>query len=62
LARKVRALRPEVRTLYMSGYTGTHVSRGWVIEPNVPFLQKPFTASALSEKVREALECPAAHA
>ncbi len=62
LALKVRELRPDIKTLYMSGYTDTQISRGWVIDPGIPFLQKPFTSSALSEKVREALERPAAQA
>jgi len=62
LARRIREFRPELKTLYMSGYTGTQVSTGWVIDPNIPFLQKPFTASALGEKVRQALERPAAQA
>jgi PAS domain S-box-containing protein len=62
LAAQVRERRPEVRTLYMSGYTDTHIGRDRVIDPNLPFLQKPFTAASLSEKVREALERPAAKA
>jgi two-component system, cell cycle sensor histidine kinase and response regulator CckA len=62
LALRVHELRPDIKTLYMSGYTDTQISRGWVIEPGIPFLQKPFTATVLSEKVREALERPAAQA
>ncbi len=62
LARRIQEVRPGIRTLYMSGYTDSHLSRGWVIGKNIPFLQKPFTASSLSEKIREALERPAAEA
>jgi len=62
LAQRVRAVRPAIRTLYMSGYADSQTSGGWVIDPDVPFLAKPFTAQTLSEKVREALEKPAAQA
>jgi FixJ family two-component response regulator len=40
----------------MYGYTDNRVSAGWVLNAGAPFLHKPFTASALMEKVREALE------
>lgn len=55
LAKAARAIRPNVKMLYMSGYTDHRVSDGWVLDPDTPFLQKPFTASALAQKVREAL-------
>lgn len=62
LAHRVGELRPGIKILYMSGYAETHIGREWVIDPEVPFLPKPFTAQALSEKVREAIERPAADA
>jgi len=55
LAKSVFEVRPEIKVLYMSGYTDNRVSSGWVLEANVPFLHKPFTAAGLTQKVREAL-------
>jgi CheY-like chemotaxis protein len=60
LAKRLTARHPKMRVLYMSGYTfgittqpGMH---GGLLEDGVAFLQKPFTPSALSEKVREVLD------
>jgi len=58
LAERLRAERPESRLLYMSGYTDDAVVSHGVSAGNVPFLQKPFSASALSRKVREVLDQP----
>jgi PAS domain S-box-containing protein len=48
--------RPELRVLYMSGYTDEAIGRHNVLEPDVHFLQKPFATGALLRKVREVLE------
>jgi PAS domain S-box-containing protein len=55
LARQVVALRPEIKTLYMSGYADSHLA-GMQLDESVPFLQKPFTASALARSLRATLE------
>jgi CheY-like chemotaxis protein len=56
LAAQLRALRPEIGRLYMSGYTdGTIVSRD-TIEPPGAFLQKPFSPDTLLRAVRDALD------
>jgi PAS domain S-box-containing protein len=60
LAKRLTARHPKMRVLYMSGYTygittQTGVQSG-MLEDGVAFLQKPFTPSALSEKVREVLD------
>jgi len=53
LAGNLVAVRPEIRVVYMSGYTGfTHPG---LLDSNVILLQKPFTREALLHKVREGL-------
>jgi two-component system, cell cycle sensor histidine kinase and response regulator CckA len=49
-------LRSEMRVLFMSGYIGESVQ---ILDPDTPFIQKPFTAVALSQKVREVLNLTA---
>ncbi len=53
LARDLLAIRPEIRVVYMSGYTGfTHPG---LVDSNVLLLPKPFTREALLHKLREGL-------
>jgi len=47
---------PKVKVLYMSGYAPYASGHPGILDPNVVFLQKPFTPSTLTAKVREALE------
>ena len=56
LAEALAAARPGVLLLYMSGYTDDAVVRHGVLEAGVPYIQKPFTPSALAAKVRAVLD------
>ena len=56
VADRVAATWPDVRVLYMSGYDENTVSESGVFASAGTFLEKPFTMSALLEKVRGVLE------
>ena len=56
LADRLRASRPDLRVLFMSGYADDAVIRHGILETEVAFIQKPFTPDALARKVRETLD------
>jgi CheY-like chemotaxis protein len=58
VAEALMALRPEIRVLYMSGYTDEAIVRTGVLDEDKPFLQKPFTPSQLARRIRELLDEP----
>jgi PAS domain S-box-containing protein len=58
LANKVSPTRPEMRVLYMSGYTENHIGHNGTLDEGITLLQKPFTLPALKAKVREMLDTP----
>jgi two-component SAPR family response regulator len=55
VAQAVTAMRPGMRVLYMSGYTGSAVDQHGVLEES-PYLQKPFTGDELAQAIRAALD------
>ena len=57
LARQLAELRPDLPIVFMSGYSDDPVVRMLEHSPAL-FLPKPFTAAALTEKVRAALDNP----
>lgn len=59
LAAQIVQLRPEIRVLYMSGYTEDAITahRG-LLESGAALLQKPFTPDVFMSSVREALDTP----
>jgi PAS domain S-box-containing protein len=52
----IRSTRPRATILLMSGYTGEAIIRRGILESDIPFLEKPFTSTALLRKVREVLD------
>jgi two-component system, cell cycle sensor histidine kinase and response regulator CckA len=58
LGRRLLAEHPDVRVLYMSGYTDDAVVHHGALEPGLAFIQKPFTGDALLRKIRDVLDGP----
>jgi DNA-binding NtrC family response regulator len=58
LAKVFTRLHPEVRVVFMSGYTDDEVLRRDVFHAESWYLQKPFSPDVLGRKVREALDGP----
>ncbi|MDK9708845.1 MAG: PAS domain S-box protein [Desulforhopalus sp.] len=56
LARNVLRLHPDIKRLFMSGYTANVIAHHGVLDEGVHFLQKPFNLQDLAAKIREALD------
>ncbi len=55
LTKRIEAIRPGIRIMYMSGYTDQAIVHHGILGPDIVLLQKPFTLNALAHKLREAL-------
>jgi PAS domain S-box-containing protein len=55
LADRLRTFYPDLRCLFMSGYTDEVIAHHGVLDDRVFFIHKPFSRSDLSQKVRDAL-------
>jgi two-component system cell cycle sensor histidine kinase/response regulator CckA len=60
LARQMVSLRPRIKLIFVSGYTGDAIARQGVLDPSVAFIQKPYRPKALARKIREVLGVPGA--
>src|SRR5215469_1709966 len=58
LAVEVQKILPEIRVLYISGYTNNAIVHYGVLDSGLWFLAKPFTLTSLVAKVREVLDSP----
>ncbi|MBM4278203.1 MAG: response regulator, partial [Deltaproteobacteria bacterium] len=56
LVERLKQIHPEMKALYMSGYTDNAIVHHGVLEKGINFMQKPFTLESLTRKVREALD------
>jgi two-component system cell cycle sensor histidine kinase/response regulator CckA len=55
LAQQLRSIHPEIKVIYMSGYTGQAVGNHGIIHPGA-FLPKPFSREVLAGKIRQTLD------
>jgi response regulator RpfG family c-di-GMP phosphodiesterase len=58
LAKKLQSIIPNVKRLFMSGYTADVIAHHSVIDEGMSFIQKPFSTKELAAKVREVLDSP----
>jgi signal transduction histidine kinase/ActR/RegA family two-component response regulator len=56
LAERLRVLFPQIRVLYMSGYTNHAIIHHGILGEGMNYIQKPFTLDGLARKVREVLD------
>ena len=56
LADRLKSLRPDLKVLFISGYTDNAIVRHGMLDAGVNFLQKPFSVATLGQKIRGALD------
>jgi len=56
LQKRLNALRPDMKYLFMSGHTADVIAHQGILDEGVNFLQKPFSMNDLAAKVREVME------
>ena len=56
LADRLRALRPQLKTLFMSGYPADAIAHHGLLDEGVHFIQKPFSKDRLAARLREVLD------
>jgi len=58
LVKRLKAIHPQVRVVYMSGYTSGAISSHGVLDQGVTLIEKPFSPETLARTVRGALDGP----
>lgn len=56
LSERLADQRPDLKVLFMSGHTAGVISQSALLEPDVAFIEKPFTQDALGRRIRQLLE------
>jgi two-component system cell cycle sensor histidine kinase/response regulator CckA len=56
VAERIRRDRPEIKVIFISGYTDNAIAHHGVLDAGINFLSKPFSAESLARKVREVLD------
>ncbi len=55
LAGIISKTRPEIKVVFMSGYTDNAIHHHGVLDPGTAFMEKPFSQASLTVKIREVL-------
>ncbi len=55
LSEKIAALKPGIKTIFMSGYTADIIAKQGLIKEDMNFIQKPFSIKDMTKKIREVL-------
>jgi CheY-like chemotaxis protein len=58
LADRLRLSRPDIKVLFVSGYTAEVISRQGILEGGVSLISKPFSPRELLNKIRQTLDNP----
>ena len=56
LAEEIERLLPEIKIIYMSGYTANTIAHHGILDEGINFIEKPLTTYTLSRKIREVLD------
>jgi two-component system, cell cycle sensor histidine kinase and response regulator CckA len=56
LVERLRRSQPDLKVLFMSGYTDNAIVHHGVLDPGTPFIQKPFSLKDIAEKIRQVLK------
>ena len=56
LSRKILALYPDIRRLFMSGYTADIIASQGMVDEGMEYIQKPFSKKELEKKIRKILD------
>jgi YesN/AraC family two-component response regulator len=56
LANHIKSFCPDLKVIYMSGYTANVIAHRGILDDNVHFLQKPFSKNDVAKKVRSVLD------
>ena len=56
LAEKILQLIPEIKIIYVSGYTDKHITHNGLLDEDIHFIQKPYSISELAHKIRTILD------
>jgi YesN/AraC family two-component response regulator len=55
LAEKISSILPEIKSIYMSGYTADIIAHHGVLDEGVNFIQKPFNINELAVSIKKAI-------
>jgi FixJ family two-component response regulator len=56
LSDEIEKIYPEIKILFISGYTDESIVQHGILDSQVEFLQKPFSVESLGKKVRQVLD------